>query len=85
MRFPLGYATPVGDLVISRPISMLQQPGAFADSRQFADTVALLKQSDVTYGNFETVIVDARTFAGAPYSWDGDWMLSSVPQVAADL
>ena len=64
---------------------MLQQPGAFDDSQRFADTVALLKQSDVTYGNFETVIVDARNFSGAPYSWDGDWMLSSVPQVAADL
>ena len=75
----------VGDLVISRPISMLQQPGAFDQSQRFADTVALLKRSDVTYGNFETVIVDARHFAGAPYSWDGDWMLSSTPQVAADL
>ncbi len=75
----------VGDLVMSRPISMLQHPGSFEESQRFADTVSLLKSSDVTYGNFETVIVDARHFSGAPYSWDGDWMLSSVPQVAADL
>lgn len=75
----------VGDLVISRPISMLQHPGAFKDARGFADALALLRQSDATYGNLETVIIDIRGFHGAPYSWDGDWPLSSVPEVAGDL
>ena len=75
----------VGDMVTSRPISMLQLPGAFKDARQFADALALLRQGDATYGNLETVIVDIRKFAGAPYSWDGDWVLSSVPEVAEDL
>ena len=75
----------VGDLVMSRPISMLQQSGAFDGARAFADAVALLRDADVTYGNLETVILDVRNFSGAPYSWDGDWMLSSVPEVASDL
>jgi poly-gamma-glutamate capsule biosynthesis protein CapA/YwtB (metallophosphatase superfamily) len=75
----------VGDMVISRPLSMLQNPGALNDPRPFADALALLRQSDATYGNLETVIIDIRKFAGAPYSWDGDWPLSSVPEVAHDL
>lgn len=82
---PVFTLVAVGDLVISRPVSMLQQPGAFKDAQSFADAVALLGQGDVTYGNLETVIIDVRNFTGAPYSWDGDWMLSSVPAVAEDL
>jgi hypothetical protein len=30
-------------------------------------------------------LFDARYFAGAPYSWDGDWTNSSEPAVAKDL
>ncbi len=75
----------VGDMVISRPLSMLQGPGALNDHAPFADAVLLMKQSDATYGNLETVIIDIRQFPGAPYSWDGDWPLSSVPEVAHDL
>jgi poly-gamma-glutamate synthesis protein (capsule biosynthesis protein) len=75
----------VGDLVISRPLSMLQNRGALGDPRPFADAMALIRQSDAAYGNLETVIIDIRKFAGAPYSWDGDWPLSSVPEVAQDL
>ena len=75
----------VGDMVISRPLSMLQNPGALNDPGPFADALALLRQSDATYGNLETVIIDIRKFPGAPYSWDGDWPLSSVPEVAQDL
>jgi poly-gamma-glutamate capsule biosynthesis protein CapA/YwtB (metallophosphatase superfamily) len=75
----------VGDMVISRPLSMLQHAGALSDPRPFADALALLRQSDAAYGNLETVIIDIRNFVGAPYSWDGDWPLSSVPEVAQDL
>jgi poly-gamma-glutamate capsule biosynthesis protein CapA/YwtB (metallophosphatase superfamily) len=75
----------VGDLIIARPLSQLQRPGALPGAREFADTVALLKASDVTFGNLETTIADIRNFAGVPYSWDGDWLLLSVPAVAADL
>jgi poly-gamma-glutamate synthesis protein (capsule biosynthesis protein) len=75
----------VGDMVISRPLSMLQNPGALEDSRSFADALALLRQSDAAYGNLETTIIDIRNFSGSPYSWDGDWPLSSVPEVAHDL
>jgi poly-gamma-glutamate capsule biosynthesis protein CapA/YwtB (metallophosphatase superfamily) len=75
----------VGDMVISRPLSMLQNRGALDDPRPFADTLALLRHCDAAYGNLETVILDLRRFTGAPYSWAGDWPLSSVPEVADDL
>ena len=81
-RFTL---TTVGDLIMARPLSMLAQPGAFPEWRGFADALALLKRGDLTYGNMESTIVDIRKFDGYPYSWDGDWMLSSLPSVAADL
>ena len=75
----------VGDLIITRPESMLQNEGAFPFAPAFRDAVSLLGAADVTYGNLETTIRDARGFTGSPYSWDGDWMLTSLPAVAADL
>ena len=75
----------VGDLIIPRPLSMLQNEGAFPYASSFRDAVTLLGAADVTYGNLETTIYDARSFTGAPYSWIGDWMLTSLPAVAADL
>jgi poly-gamma-glutamate capsule biosynthesis protein CapA/YwtB (metallophosphatase superfamily) len=78
---PNGFTVgAVGDLIISRPLSQYSErlPG-------FKSVVELLHGSDVLYGNLETTIFDARNFAGAPYSWDGDWTNSSVPPVARDL
>jgi poly-gamma-glutamate capsule biosynthesis protein CapA/YwtB (metallophosphatase superfamily) len=75
----------VGDLIIPRPVSMLQNEGAFPYAPAFRDAVTLLGAADVTYGNLETTIYDARSFTGAPYSWIGDWMLTSLPAVATDL
>ena len=75
----------VGDMLISRPLSMLQKPGAVGDPGPFADAIAVLGHSDAALGNLETVILDVRQFKGAPYSWDGDWPLSSLPEVAGDL
>jgi len=45
----------------------------------------VLRGVDVLYGNLETTVFDVRNFAGAPYSWDGDWTNSSEPAVARDL
>lgn len=75
----------VGDLIITGPESMLQTEGAFPYAPAFRDAVTLLGAADVTYGNLETTIHDARSFTESPYSWDGDWMLTSLPAVAADL
>ena len=75
----------VGDLIIPRPVSMLQNEGAFPYAPAFRDAVTLLGAADVTYGNLETTIYDPRSFTGSPYSWNGDWMLTSLPAVAADL
>ena len=70
----------VGDLIISRPLSQYaaRLPG-------FASVLKVLRGVDVLYGNLETTVFDARDFAGAPYSWDGDWTNSSEPAVAKDL
>lgn len=78
---PNGFTVgAVGDLIISRPLSQYaaRLPG-------FKSTLEVLHSGDVLYGNLETTIFDARNFAGAPYSWDGDWTNSSVPAVAKDL
>jgi len=70
----------VGDLIISRPVSQSAErlPG-------FAAVVGILHGTDAGAGNMESTIFDARSFKGAPYSWDGDWTNSSLPQVAKDL
>jgi poly-gamma-glutamate capsule biosynthesis protein CapA/YwtB (metallophosphatase superfamily) len=70
----------VGDLIISRPLS--QYAGRL---KGFDGVLRLLRGTDVTYGNLETTVFDARYFAGAPYSWDDDWTNSSEPGVAKDL
>src|SRR5262245_1137287 len=78
---PDGFtAAAVGDLIISRPLSQYAAtlPG-------FGDALKLLRSATVTVGNLETTIFDPRAFAGAPYSWDGDWTNASVPEVARDL
>jgi poly-gamma-glutamate capsule biosynthesis protein CapA/YwtB (metallophosphatase superfamily) len=70
----------VGDLIISRPVSQYA-----ARLPAFRSVLDVLGRANAVYGNLETVIFDARTFTGAPYSWDGDWTVSSVPAVARDL
>ena len=78
---PDGFAAAaVGDLIISRPLS--QHAGRLP---AFGAVLDILRGTDVTFGNLETTIFDPRSFAGAPYSWDGDWTNSSVPAVAKDL
>lgn len=73
-------AAAVGDLIISRPLSQ------YADSLpDFGEVLKILRGTSVTFGNLETTIFDPRTFAGAPYSWDGDWTNASLPGVARDL
>ncbi len=70
----------VGDLIISRPLSQYSER-----IPAFKSVLDVLRAGDVLYGNLETTIFDARTFKGAPYSWDGDWTNSSLPSVAKDL
>jgi poly-gamma-glutamate capsule biosynthesis protein CapA/YwtB (metallophosphatase superfamily) len=78
---PDGFtAGAVGDLIISRPLSQYA-----TRLPAFKSLLDVLHGSDVLYGNLETTLFDARNFAGAPYSWDGDWTNSSLPGVASDL
>ncbi len=78
---PDGFsAVAVGDLIISRPLSQHAQR-----LPAFGELLAILRGSDVAFGNLETTIFDPRTFEGAPYSWDGDWTNASLPAVAEDL
>lgn len=81
LRVPDGFTvTAVGDLIISRPLSQeaVRLPA-------FKSVLARLKQGDVLYGNMESTLFDVRHFRGAPYSYEGDWTNSSVPEVAKDL
>jgi poly-gamma-glutamate capsule biosynthesis protein CapA/YwtB (metallophosphatase superfamily) len=81
MDVPDGFSVgAVGDLIISRPLSQYA-----ARLAGFEAVLRVLHGVDVLYGNLETTIFDARYFAGAPYSWDGDWTNSSDPAVAGDL
>lgn len=68
----------VGDLIFSRPISLLQDA-------PFTDVVKLLKQADVTFGNFEGSAFDIRKFKGAPQAEFGGVWIIGVPEVAKDL
>jgi poly-gamma-glutamate synthesis protein (capsule biosynthesis protein) len=78
---PDGFsAAAVGDLIISRPLS--QYAGTLP---AFGEVLKILRGTSVTFGNLETTIFDPRAFAGAPYSWDGDWTNASLPAVARDL
>jgi poly-gamma-glutamate synthesis protein (capsule biosynthesis protein) len=80
-RVPDGYTVGVvGDLIASRPVG--QYAARLPDFKSVLD---LLKQTDVLYGNMESTILDMRSFRGAPYSFDGDWTNSSLPEVAKDL
>ena len=81
LHVPDGFTvTAVGDLIISRPLTQAAEglPG-------FKAVLVRLKQGDVLYGNMESTIFDVRHFAGAPYSFEGDWTNSSLPAVAKDL
>jgi poly-gamma-glutamate synthesis protein (capsule biosynthesis protein) len=68
-----------GDLIIARPLLKARVPPGF-DS-----LVAVLRSSDVAFGNLETSLIDIRHFKGSPYPWAGDWANIGLPSVALDL
>jgi poly-gamma-glutamate capsule biosynthesis protein CapA/YwtB (metallophosphatase superfamily) len=70
----------VGDCIISRPLSQYANR-----DEAVAKAFKILKDGDATYGNLETTILNARNFQGHPYSWDGDWTLTTDPATAKDL
>ncbi|MBN1223372.1 MAG: CapA family protein [Candidatus Aminicenantes bacterium] len=72
--------TAVGDCILSRRASQYLE----RDSG-FAELVKILRSSDAACGNLETSILDIKEFKGYPFSWEGDWTLVSMPDVAADL
>jgi poly-gamma-glutamate capsule biosynthesis protein CapA/YwtB (metallophosphatase superfamily) len=70
----------VGDLLVSRPVSMLGQHDV-----AFGDVVDLLRRADATFGNFETTLLDARRSDGEPQGWEDEWPVHSDPELAVDL
>lgn len=78
---PDGFAVAaVGDIITSRALMQ------YADRLPaFKAVVDILNGTNAAYGNLETTIFDPRTFKGAPYSNDGDWTVSALPDVATDL
>jgi poly-gamma-glutamate synthesis protein (capsule biosynthesis protein) len=78
---PSGFTiAAVGDLIISRPLSQYAER-----LPAFKSVLDIFRRSDVTYGNLETTIFDPQSFSGSPYSYAGDWTVSSLPEVAHDL
>jgi poly-gamma-glutamate capsule biosynthesis protein CapA/YwtB (metallophosphatase superfamily) len=74
MKIPGSFTlASVGDVIIVRPASMLQDPGLQA-------AIGIVRGADVGFGNFESLIRDERTFAGPL----GGSMMGT-REVAADL
>ncbi|WP_025038543.1 CapA family protein [Bradyrhizobium sp. DOA9] len=67
----------VGDLILSRPVTKSQLSGFDAVSD-------ILRKADVTFGNLETVILDARSSKASPQAGCACHNIS-LPEVAFDL
>src|SRR5262245_36271394 len=70
----------VGDCIISHPLSPL-----LPAEPEFAAIVAIVRNADASFGNFENTAIDWRGFAGFPHRTPGDWALVAEPGVARDL
>lgn len=68
--------TAVGDLIIKYPESM---------RRDFAEIVNILKNADVTFGNFENTAFDFPRFQAYPQAEAGGSWLLSAPTVTNDV
>ncbi|UZE25946.1 CapA family protein [Pseudomonas sp. B21-056] len=68
----------VGDLIISDAIHA-------RISRRSPDLLEVLKNADVTFGNFEGTAIDLQQYAGYPSALSGGSWLISTPAVAEDL
>ena len=68
----------VGDLIYLRPMLATIE-------KQSPDMLRILRDADVTFGNFETTALDLATFKGSPQAESGGtWMLAD-PAVPADV
>jgi poly-gamma-glutamate capsule biosynthesis protein CapA/YwtB (metallophosphatase superfamily) len=68
----------VGDLIIARPISHHRDDA-------FTAVASVLRQADITFGNFEGSAFDIRQFTGHPQAEFGGVWIIGVPEVAGDL
>ncbi|MBY3297149.1 MULTISPECIES: CapA family protein [Rhizobium] len=68
----------VGDLIVTRALTK----GNHAGFRNVAET---LRGADVTFGNMETNIFDARSFKGSPQAEHGGAYHVSLPELGPDL
>uniref|UniRef100_UPI001783D163 CapA family protein n=1 Tax=Pseudomonas viridiflava TaxID=33069 RepID=UPI001783D163 len=68
----------VGDLIIFDAIHACVQ-------RRSPDLLNVLKNADVTFGNFERTAIDLQQYSGYPSALSGGSWLISTPAVAEDL
>jgi poly-gamma-glutamate capsule biosynthesis protein CapA/YwtB (metallophosphatase superfamily) len=68
----------VGDLIVARPISEIQD-------ENFAAAMKIIREADVGFGNMEGTLIDIRHFGGYPQAEYGGMWLIGVPQIAKDL
>ncbi len=70
--------TEVGDVIISRPLTVLHDP-------EFDAVTKILREGEVRFGNLETNIFDIRTFKGAPQAEYGGAYHLATPDTCPDL
>ncbi|MBX5179990.1 CapA family protein [Rhizobium lentis] len=68
----------VGDLIVTRALTKGNHAG-------FRNVVETLRGADVTFGNMETNIFDARSFKGSPQAEHGGAYHVSLPELGPDL
>lgn len=74
-----GFAlAAVGDIILTQPVSMRSDPG-------LQSAIAILRNADVAFGNFESTAIDIRRFTGHPQADNGGLWTRSDPSVIPDL
>lgn len=68
----------VGDMIVARPISAIEDEG-------FLETSRILRDADAAFGNMEGTLIDIRHFEGYPAGENGGGPSIGVPEIAKDL
>lgn len=68
----------VGDMIVARPISAIEDEG-------FLETSRILRDADAAFGNMEGTLIDIRHFEGYPAGENGGGPSIGVLEIAKDL
>lgn len=68
----------VGDMIVARPVSAIEDEG-------FLETSRILRDADAAFGNMEGTLIDIRHFEGYPAGENGGGPSIGVLEIAKDL